>query len=58
MTLEEFPASQLLFATDFPYETRVPKVFQKIVRSIEDVSSGPDSRRILGGNALELLVNT
>lgn len=56
-TLEEFPSSQLLFATDFPYETRVPEEFQKIVTSIRDISSGPDSRRILGGNALDLLVN-
>lgn len=57
-TLEEFPASQVLFGSDFPYETRVPEVFEKIITTIEDISSGPDARRILGGNALDILVNT
>ncbi|MFA1609760.1 amidohydrolase family protein [Halobellus rubicundus] len=56
-TLEEFPSSQLLFGSDFPYETRVPEVFDKIVSSIDEVSSDADTRRILSDNALDLLVN-
>lgn len=57
-TLEEFPSTRLLFATDFPYETRRPAVFGKIVDAIESVASHQDAERILGANALDLLVNT
>lgn len=57
-TLEELPASNLLFATDFPYETRAPDVFRDIVSGLEDISSDTDSEKILGGNALDILANT
>jgi predicted TIM-barrel fold metal-dependent hydrolase len=56
-TLESLPSSQFLFATDFPYETREPAIFRKFVDSFEEVCSSSDAERILGGNALDLLVN-
>lgn len=56
-TLEEFPSSQFLFGTDYPFETRSPETFQKLINSIEDVTSGIDAKQILGQNALNLLVN-
>lgn len=57
-TLETLPAENFLFATDFPYETRDPATFQKFIDSFEDVCSPPDAAKVLGGNALNLLVNT
>jgi predicted TIM-barrel fold metal-dependent hydrolase len=56
-TLETLPSSNFLFATDFPYETRSPETFQKFVDSFDDVCSPPDAAKILGENALNLLVN-
>ena len=56
-TLETLPAEQFLFATDFPYETRTAETFRKFVDSYEDVCSPPDAAKILGGNALDILVN-
>lgn len=55
--LEELSATQLLYATDFPYETRDPETFQQIVDGVEGVADGDASDDILGGNALDLLVN-
>ncbi|MGM0591676.1 MAG: amidohydrolase family protein [Halobacteriota archaeon] len=56
-TLEALPASSVLYATDFPYETLTPAAFQKIVDAIETVRGGAERDAILGGNALDLLVN-
>lgn len=54
-TLETIPASNFLFASDFPYETRATETFEKFVDSFEDVSSPPDATTILGKNALDIL---
>jgi predicted TIM-barrel fold metal-dependent hydrolase len=56
-TLETLPSSNVLFATDFPYETRSVETFEKFVDSFEDVCSPPDAADVLGGNALDILVN-
>lgn len=56
-TLEAFPASNVLFGTDFPYETRTPDDFRKIVSTIEGLRPRTETRDILGRNALELFVN-
>lgn len=56
-TLETLPAENFLFATDFPYETRAAETFQKFVDSYEDICSPPDAAKVLGRNALEILVN-
>lgn len=54
-TLEEFPSTRILFGTDFPYETRQPAEFDKLVSSVRETATITGSDRILGGNALELL---
>lgn len=58
VTLEELPSSQLLFGTDAPYEPRTAAEGRQFVQTITDVTSTVDSKRILAGNALDLLVNT
>lgn len=55
VTLEELPASQLVFGTDAPYEPRSPTEGRQFVQSIEAVTSSADSKRILAENALGLL---
>ena len=54
---EEFPSSQLLFGTDFPYEPRDADELARHATSVLDVASDTDSAAILGGNTLDLLVN-
>lgn len=56
-TLEVFPAANLLFGTDFPYETRRPADFERFRRSIVDVAPDREAAAILGGNALDVLAN-
>ncbi|MFB6131637.1 MAG: amidohydrolase family protein [Salinigranum sp.] len=56
-TLEEFPASQVLFATDFPFEPRSVAELEANVETVEDLTSRADARRIFSENARELLVN-
>lgn len=55
--LSAFPTSQLLLGTDFPFETRFPDEFDQFVSSVEGEASEADADRILGENALDLLVN-
>jgi predicted TIM-barrel fold metal-dependent hydrolase len=57
-TLEVFPTSNVLFGTDFPYETRTPDDFHNIISTIEELCPRTGVRDILGRNALDLLVNT
>jgi predicted TIM-barrel fold metal-dependent hydrolase len=57
-TLEVFPPSNVLFGTDFPYETRTPEDFHNIISTIEELCPRTETRDILGQNALDLLVNT
>lgn len=56
-TLDALPASHVLYATDFPFETLAPEKFQEIKAAIESLRGGEDRDAILGGNALDLLVN-
>ena len=56
-TLEALPAVNMLYATDFPFETLSPSKFQEIVGAIEEVRGGHERDAILGGNALDLMVN-
>jgi predicted TIM-barrel fold metal-dependent hydrolase len=55
--LMQFPTSQVLFGTDFPFEARTPKDFEDYITLIERETGTPDSERILGGNTLDLLAN-
>lgn len=55
--LETLSAARLLYATDFPYETRDPETFRTIVEAVEAVADSDAADGILGGNALDLLVN-
>lgn len=57
-TFESFPASQVLFGTDFPYETLQTETFEKIITTIEQLVPGVEAERVLGKNTLELLINT
>lgn len=54
---EEFPASQILFGTDAPYEPRSVAELARHATVVMDVASDTDAAAILGGNALDLLVN-
>ncbi len=56
-SLQAVPSSHVLFATDFPYETVHPEAFQKIIDAIKTARGGQEREAILGGNAIELLVN-
>jgi predicted TIM-barrel fold metal-dependent hydrolase len=55
--LMQFPTSQLLFGTDYPFETRTDGDFEDMITLIEREVGRPDAERILGGNALDLLIN-
>jgi predicted TIM-barrel fold metal-dependent hydrolase len=55
--LQVFPSSNILFGTDFPYETRSEADFERIISTIEQLCPYPDARDILGRNAVDLLVN-
>ncbi|MFA1609761.1 amidohydrolase family protein [Halobellus rubicundus] len=54
--LSEFPTSQLLFGTDFPFETRTTEDFDQFVNSVGAECSETDAHRIFSENALNLLV--
>ena len=53
--LSAFPTSQVLFGTDFPFETRTRADVDAIVDPILAEASGTDAAAILGGNARTLL---
>lgn len=55
-TFEVLPSSQVLYATDFPYETLAPETFQKIAGMVEQLRPRSEADAVLGGNALDLLV--
>lgn len=56
-TFELFPASQVLFGTDFPYETLRRQTFRKIITTVERLNPSVEAEGILGGTAIDLLVN-
>lgn len=56
--LAEFPTSQILFGTDFPFEARQREDLVAMIDAVAEQTSRTDARRIFGENALELLVNT
>ena len=54
-TLEEFPAGNVLFGTDFPFEVRTSEELAECVETVDDLTSRADGRRILAENCRELL---
>lgn len=58
VALEEFPSTQVLFATDYPWEPRSGAELGEFVDSVLESGNRQDARRILGENALDLMVNT
>lgn len=52
-----FPPSQILFATDAPYEPRSKAELERQVTTVTDSFPRESSRAVLGGNALDVLVN-
>lgn len=56
--ISTLPASQLVFGTDFPFETRTTADFDRMVAPIRSRVSRTDAAGILGGTALGLLTNT
>ncbi|MFB6130411.1 MAG: amidohydrolase family protein [Salinigranum sp.] len=57
IALEEFPSTQVLFGTDYPWEPRDAEELGWLVDSILESGTQTDAERVLGGNALDLLVN-
>lgn len=55
--LEELPPSQLLFGTDYPWEPRDVDELAQLADSIAESSTQGGAEQILGGNALNLMVN-
>jgi predicted TIM-barrel fold metal-dependent hydrolase len=55
-TLEEFPVSNVLFGTDYPFEPRDAAELAACVDAVETVA-GDAADRVLAGNAREILVN-
>jgi predicted TIM-barrel fold metal-dependent hydrolase len=55
--LEQFPSSNVLLGTDCPFEARSGEDVAAFAATVEDVA-GPDAvDGVLGGNALDLLLN-
>ncbi|MDX1747753.1 MAG: amidohydrolase family protein, partial [Halobacteriales archaeon] len=55
--IDVFGASNMMLGSDFPYETRTGEDFEIIVDGIREVATPEEAERILGGNALDLMVN-
>lgn len=56
-SLMEFPTSNVLFGTDFPFEVRSKEGFEDMITVVERETGSPDTERILSGNVLDLLAN-
>ncbi|MGM0590430.1 MAG: amidohydrolase family protein [Halobacteriota archaeon] len=56
--LDELPATQVMFGTDFPWEPRDDEELSSFVEAITESATRQDAARVLGGNALDLMVNT
>lgn len=57
IALEEFPSTQILFGTDFPWEPRSETELEVLSDAVLESGTHRDARRILGENALDLMVN-
>ena len=57
-TFESFPTSNVLFGTDYPYETVKTETFQKLITTMEQLNPGVEAEKVLGQNTLNLLINT
>ena len=55
--LEQFPASNVLLGTDAPAEPKTPAELNEYVTTIEDAAPRAEAAAMLGGNALDLMVN-
>ncbi|WP_324761237.1 amidohydrolase family protein [Haloarcula montana] len=56
--LDLFPASNVLFGTDYPYEPRSARELSELVMSVSDVTTTDQEAAVLAENARALLVNT
>jgi predicted TIM-barrel fold metal-dependent hydrolase len=56
-TFEEFPISQVVFGTDYPFEPRDEEELAELVTAVERTTSWTDTEQVLSGNALDLLVD-
>lgn len=57
IALEELPSTQILFGTDYPWEPRSGKELSVMVNAIKESGINRDVERILGQNALDIMVN-
>lgn len=57
VALEEFPSTQLLFGSDYPWEPRDPEELDGLVNTVLESGTAADAERILGQNALDVMVN-
>ena len=57
IALEELPSTQVLFGSDYPWEPRDAAEYARMVEAVLDSGTAMDARRVLGENALDLLVN-
>ena len=57
VALEEFPATNVLFGSDFPWEPRSADELARLAEAVVESTNESDAARVLGGNALDLLVN-
>lgn len=55
--IDVFSASNVMLGSDYPYEARTGEDFRAIIEGIEAVAEPGEVGRILGGNALDILVN-
>jgi predicted TIM-barrel fold metal-dependent hydrolase len=55
--LEEFPAENVLFGSDYPWELRDPGELSGAVETVVASTNHVDARKILGENALNVLCN-
>lgn len=58
VALEGVPASNVLFATDAPYEPRSTEELRSFADTVAEVAPRTDAKQILGDNARDLLINT
>jgi predicted TIM-barrel fold metal-dependent hydrolase len=58
VALEELSSENVLFGTDYPWEPRSEAELEWLVDSVLESGTHADAKQILGGNALDLMVNT